>query len=317
MMESLISVTNLKDYISVLSDYTEQLGDFTDFYLCLCDNWDNLGETDDTVNYLKNGYSKKMILPLYRGSNEAVRKNVKMFYSSEMLPGLKSSREEPKAFFFSPVHYNDRCFGYSAISFGNKITSYNETYSLWMRCVHNTLETLRRQRNLSYMYKCMVKNAVTDALTGVYNRNGFNQFAEEMLFSAQQLNENLLVILGDLNDLKYINDNFSHLEGDFAIKTAAAAFKNSCLQNEACFRYGGDEFLIISSGNYSQEQIENIKKQIAEELNIANSVYSKPYTLSVSIGVFYGPAAEISGLEEALSVADNDMFHHKVLNKKQ
>lgn len=312
MMESLISVNDLNKFIETLNWYCYQLPEFSELYICLCENWDNLGESENSDNYLKHGYSKKMFIPLYRTKNSQFINSNRFFPLSEMIPGLSyNTSDEPVTYFFTPIHYNDRCFGYAAISFGDKIVSYDETYRMWMRCVNSTLETLRRQCNLSYMYKLMLDNAVTDSLTGAYNRNGYNHMSEEIINKANKYNSKVLLIVGDMNNLKFINDKFGHMEGDYAIKVTAAAIKKSLIFNEPFFRMGGDEFLVMNSSEYSENQIKDIKKRIGKELDNLNATNNKPYTLSISLGVFYGDIKNGNELESAMVLADRDMFMEK------
>ena len=136
-----------------------------------------------------------------------------------------------------------------------------------MKYVFVSLESLRRHRNLMYLYKKMEDNAVTDLLTGIYNRNGFNLYTEDILKSVKNKGEDLILILGDMNNLKYINDTFGHMEGDFAIKSVAEAFKEACFKEDcgkkfSCFRIGGDEYVLIGGTNSAEEEIERISASI-------------------------------------------------------
>ncbi|MBQ7981705.1 MAG: GGDEF domain-containing protein, partial [Oscillospiraceae bacterium] len=196
MLEALISKKDYVEYMNTLCWYGYLLGEFENFYLCLCDNWDNLGENETNPNYLKNGYTQKMNLLIQKNHDTAFIEPNLYFDMKEMLPALYERRPKPTAFFFSPVHFNDRCFGYSVISYGDRITSYTPIYRKWIRYVCASLESLRRQRNMQYMYTKMEENAVTDLLTGIYNRNGFNLYADDMFNEAKKHNQKFTLILG-------------------------------------------------------------------------------------------------------------------------
>ena len=316
MLEALISETELESYMAMLAWYTHFLGQNSDFYLALCENWDNLGETEQSQDYRKVGYSRKMSLPL-RKFGEEKRVNPELeFDLYEMLPTLFDKREKPRVFYFSPVNFNERCFGYSVFS-SDEMYTYPDFYCQWMRYVCTSLESLRRHRNLMYMYKKMEDNAVTDLLTGIYNRNGFNLYSEEIFNTVKETGGCLSVIIGDLNNLKYINDTFGHTDGDFAIKTSADAFRSVCGSGMFCFRIGGDEFVILSSVVASQDNISEAEAKIAEYLRKVNESANKPYSVSISIGTFFGPVTEYDSIEQPFNLADSRMFTAKEKFKRE
>ncbi|MGN0675417.1 MAG: GGDEF domain-containing protein, partial [Oscillospiraceae bacterium] len=317
MLDALISEKEYVSYLHVLAWYAHQIGEFEDFYLCMCENWDNLGETEQNPDYLINGYSKKMCLALHKHDQTAYVNADRKFDISEMLPAIYERRPKPTAFYFGPVHFNDRCFGYSVISYGNKTVSYSSTYRKWMRYVCSSLESLRRQRNLQFMYKKMEENAVTDLLTGIYNRNGFNLYADRVFNEAKADGQNFMLILGDMNNLKYINDSFGHVDGDFAIKSVADAFKNASGPDMMCFRIGGDEFVIISRTVISKYEINDITDSICKYLKNINDTADKPYSISVSLGIYFGDTENIGSVEQALSYADEKMFEAKEKYKRE
>ena len=311
MLEALISKKDYVEYMNTLCWYCYELGQFESFYLCMCDNWDNLGENENNPNYLKKGYTQKMNLLIQKKHDNAYVEPNLYFDLKEMLPVIYERRPKPTAFFFSPVHFNDRCFGYSVISFGDKPTSYTPIYRKWIRYVCASLESLRRQRNLQYMYTKMEENAVTDLLTGIYNRNGFNLYAEQIFMEAKRHNQKFTLILGDMNNLKYINDTFGHIEGDFALKSVADAFTKACSPDMMCFRMGGDEYVIASRTILSEKEISEIEDLIKSYLKKINDTADKPYSISVSLGWYFDKADKLDAIEHAVSIADERMFNAK------
>ncbi|MDE6132788.1 MAG: GGDEF domain-containing protein, partial [Oscillospiraceae bacterium] len=215
-------------------------------------------------------------------------------------------------------HFNKRCFGYSVFSYGDDTAAtYPHCYRQWIKYVCVSLESLRRHRNLMYLYKKMEDNAVTDLLTGIYNRNGFNLYTEDIIKSVKSKDENLIVILGDMNNLKYINDTFGHIEGDFAIKSVADAFKKVCGDGLSCFRIGGDEYVLIGGTTSTEEEIDKISASIVRHLKIVNDTADKPYSISVSIGSFFGSPDEFDTIEKPIAIADEKMFEAKQKFKKE
>ena len=157
----------------------------------------------------------------------------------------------------------------------------------------------------------MEDNAVTDLLTGIYNRNGFNMYSEKIFSTVKENGGCLSIIIGDLNNLKYINDNFGHSEGDFAIKSAADAFRLACEDDMFCYRIGGDEYVILSGSMASADKITEAENLINEHLRKINESADKPYSVSISMGTFFGPVTEYDSIEQPFNLADSRMFTAK------
>lgn len=315
MLESLISEQDLEKYMHTLAWYTYQIGNASTFCLALCDDWDSPDESD----YRQNGYSGIMSMPLRKSAGTARVNPEYTFELSRMFPMLYERRPKPTAFYFSPVHFNKRCFGYSVYSYGDDTPApYPQCYRQWMKYVIASLESLRRQRNLTYLYKKMEDSAVTDLLTGIYNRNGFNMYSDDIFGKVRKNGGKLLLILGDMNNLKYINDTFGHMEGDFAIKSAADAFRYACSGEKGlmCFRIGGDEYVIMGSADGTEDESERIADKVREYLKRINDSADKPYSISVSIGAFCGVTDGCDNVEKPFAIADERMFEAKLKFKR-
>ncbi len=123
-----------------------------------------------------------------------------------------------------------------------------------------------------------------DKLTGLYNRA---YFEEELLRldTARQLP--LGVMLGDLNDLKFVNDHHGHQKGDFLLKRIADILKKTCRNEDVIARWGGDEFVILLPktneadvlkvierirGNISKENRSKFKLSLALGFSVKNKI---------------------------------------------
>jgi diguanylate cyclase (GGDEF)-like protein len=101
----------------------------------------------------------------------------------------------------------------------------------------NTLKTSQER------YK---KLATRDILTGVYNRNYFNETIIRDIELARRRDERLSFILIDVNDFKMINDTYGHLHGDGVLRACADILRKSVRKSDFLCRYGGDEFVIVT-----------------------------------------------------------------------
>lgn len=152
--------------------------------------------------------------------------------------------------------------------------------------------------------------AVTDQLTGLYNRRGFITIAEQQLKSADRSKRKGLLAFIDLDGMKRINDNWGHVEGDRALVLTAKLLKQAFRESDIIARIGGDEFAVLSSDVSDMMQdvfLARLKQQI-DAYNIQGDLF---YTLSMSFGcAFYDPENPCS-LDELMSRADTLMYENK------
>ena len=93
--------------------------------------------------------------------------------------------------------------------------------------------------------------AVTDALTGIYNRHGFDE--KVSLYLTQHPRENCVDIQFDVDDFKMINDMYGHVSGDKALQILAKQMKETLPENAILGRSGGDEFCIFLPNSNCKE----------------------------------------------------------------
>lgn len=87
--------------------------------------------------------------------------------------------------------------------------------------------------------------AMTDQLTGLYNRYFLNSFIEKALSLAKRHKYPLSIIMIDLDKFKHINDTFGHEQGDEVLVKIASVLHKSCRLEDIAVRLGGDEFLVV------------------------------------------------------------------------
>ncbi|MBR4627207.1 MAG: EAL domain-containing protein [Ruminococcus sp.] len=143
MNENLLLQTSLQDFIGTLYSYVYQLHGAEEYHLCIAAEWNN---TTQNTHIKNSGYPRKMIHAIRyscdRMSN--IAGTDELFDTSEMLPDLDDDRSTPAAYFFTPVFFETECFGYSVISYGSSLRSYDDTYRLWNGSVCRGLGVLRR-----------------------------------------------------------------------------------------------------------------------------------------------------------------------------
>ena len=95
------------------------------------------------------------------------------------------------------------------------------------------------------IFQDLKASAVTDNLTGLYNRQGFRELIKNELYLAQKRGLPLGVLMMDIDNFKSVNDRFGHLVGDQVLKGFADLFRSSLRGRDIACRLGGDEFTAI------------------------------------------------------------------------
>ncbi|ELR63614.1 diguanylate cyclase (GGDEF domain) with PAS/PAC sensor [Photobacterium marinum] len=91
-----------------------------------------------------------------------------------------------------------------------------------------------------------VKNmALRDYLSGLGNRNSFEQDLQQAVALSERRNVGLALLMFDLDNFKQVNDRFGHLDGDKVIRRFSSILKQSVRTSDRCYRIGGDEFAIL------------------------------------------------------------------------
>ena len=120
-----------------------------------------------------------------------------------------------------------------------------------------------------------------------------------------------MLISCDMDGLKYINDTFGHLEGDVSLRIIANGLSYVCLNNEICARVGGDEFVVIGYGDYTEKSALAMIDQFERYLKRYNDANDNKYTVDASTGFVICDINDDTELEDVLKKADKLMYENK------
>lgn len=144
------------------------------------------------------------------------------------------------------------------------------------------------------------RHKYTDLLTGLKNRNYLNKKVPE--WEASNVYPQAVVMI-DLNNIKYINDNYGHEEGDNVIVKSASILVNSQLENTEIIRTDGNEFLIYLVG-YSEKQVATYALKLEKEMK------ALPHEFGACVG-YSMIFDEIKSLDDAINEATLEMMTKK------
>lgn len=168
-----------------------------------------------------------------------------------------------------------------------------------------------RNTELAHANAKLQKLAITDALTGVFNRRHFFRLAERELARAQRYGDSLSTLMLDLDHFKRINDHYGHLVGDRVLQVVAQCVQDNIREFDILGRYGGEEFALILpntdiSGAY--EIANRIREIIASQVIQTGQ---EEVSITASLGVAHLIEISDTSIEELLDYADQALYAAK------
>jgi diguanylate cyclase (GGDEF)-like protein/PAS domain S-box-containing protein len=158
------------------------------------------------------------------------------------------------------------------------------------------------------------RQAITDHLTGLLNRQGFEMAIEDKIRIADLEKSELACLFVDLDRFKWINDNLGHAAGDEVLKNVVAAIGTELKPSDTIARLGGDEFAILVSARSAQtaalEIADRIGTAVERQMDVAGSIVK----LSASIGIALYPE-HAPNAAELLQKSDLAMYARKKAGK--
>lgn len=150
------------------------------------------------------------------------------------------------------------------------------------------------------------RSAVTDQLTGLGNREGFERVVRQELARARRYEHHLNLVMLDLNNFKQVNDRFGHAAGDAALREVADTLKAGKRDTDTVFRWGGDEFVLL----LPEVRPEDARKAMQRILTAVSEIEVQGLKLGASVGLASYPTDGLDA-ETLLHRADGRMYERK------
>ncbi|MFL0799500.1 MAG: EAL domain-containing protein [Agarilytica sp.] len=172
------------------------------------------------------------------------------------------------------------------------------------------------EKQLYEAYQKVKSLAETDALTGLSNRYLFDEALKQAIVNNRRKQSKLALLLFDLDNFKFINDNFGHDIGDLLLKKVVNRIKGCLRGNELFSRLGGDEFAITLTNIETEDSASLVALRILRVLIKPFSIATTSIKTTASIGIALHPDNG-STSESLFKFADIAMYRAKKMGKNQ
>lgn len=148
----------------------------------------------------------------------------------------------------------------------------------------------RMTETLSMRSKTLEHAAVTDGMTGMYNRRYFDEALIEYLVAFKRINKPIGMAVFDLDHFKAVNDTYGHDVGDEVLRRVSSCFQDFTRYHDVVARLGGEEFAILSP-NITERQLFELSdriRQAVSQLTVEAGNVTLRVTISVGLAVWDG-----------------------------
>lgn len=228
------------------------------------------------------------------------------FRRKDIVPSAEYYLHRKFPYIFCALHYLDKSCGYLCFYFSLDYENYCKIPQ-YVTSLNYAINNFRNLMHQQYMSKRIEEMYKTDHLTGVLTRKSFHVNLDKFMKDAEGYT--IFVVAMDIDGLKYINDNFGHDDGDFAIYSSANALKCVPAKHKICARFGGDEFVLCATSDVCDDR--TVKTHIEDYIAQINATSNKPYKISASVGVCSAKCADFD-FYKLYNKADEKMYSEKI-----
>lgn len=296
------------EYYRIAEKYFPNVGGYK-AYICLCTEEKGF-DAVERESY----FTDRMILKrVFDGGRNGIGMGEE-FERKWIVPEHVLEENGPEGYLIFPIHFKNKSHGYFATIVKGRqwVTDYIRSYLADIAGAIENEKMHREIENLEIIKQLYHK----DALTGIYNRRGFEKQLRVLRAKALKEGKYLGIVSIDMNDLKQINDTYGHPEGDDALRRLASVLKRIIYDNEVCARVGGDEFSVVLFDDTNERELK-FREAFPLELLEEEKRAKKPYRIRASFGICSINEKKDLSLSACLQLADDRMYAQKKRDKMQ
>jgi diguanylate cyclase (GGDEF)-like protein/PAS domain S-box-containing protein len=210
-----------------------------------------------------------------------------------------------------PLTVQDKIIGLLAIDSIEKDHFTTEDIDLVMAFASQVAIALENAR----LFEETQTQAITDSLTGIYNRRGLFQIGEFEFARARRINRPFSAMILDIDHFKRVNDHYGHATGDQALRQLAERCRKGSRAIDLVGRYGGEEFVLLLTETHigtARVVAERLRQSIMDD---PVQTEAGPLRITVSIGVAEARATD--SLKQLIERADKALYDAKRSGRNQ
>lgn len=247
-----------------------------------------------------------------------IDKEYKNYLEGELSPHKGPKEEEAASALFTPLLIEDEVIGVISVQTYKKeayMLTDLDTLKALASYIAIALNNARQADLIRQKNDALKRLAITDYLTGIYNRREFEKRVRAFWNISSGKSDYFSILLLDADHFKQINDNYGHPAGDECLKQLAALLKDNITGSDDCLaRYGGEEFIVLL--NCSSKEALEVAERIRSGVEALTIKYEGgSFALTVSIGVSTTLVSTINatrGPEQLISRADEALYRSKM-----
>jgi diguanylate cyclase (GGDEF)-like protein len=311
IMETISITMNLKDLLEMVYQQINKFIDTNQFIVATFEEekqeWRVVysrrnGELEDSAAYkVTDGFSGYAI----QQRETLFLKNLAEVKDFTRRTGRLNLLSEPHSAIFVPLIVSDKVVGVMGTQNNQKDDAYSQAdFSLFYSISTQISMAIENAR----LFARMETMAITDILTGIYNRRHFFALAEKEFARAFRYHTDLSIIMLDIDHFKRVNDDFGHRSGDQVLQILAKNCSAVLRKPDIFGRYGGEEFAILlpeTNSNDASIVAERIRRTI-EEIEISSSKGMIHITASLGLAGITEPCS--TSVEALLDCADQALY---------
>ncbi len=303
MQEQITKTENTTEFFHQLSSCHYIIRGIRTMHYFLCDDWDGIRNVRDD-DYRKSGYSDLLHVYSQTGLEPCQ-------YCTLPLPKVQDyvaeRQSEPSTFFFFPLHYEDRVFGFIGMQFRETRFTPDEQFWHYLEILNNSLETIRIRQYITRFSERIRLAVIRDPLTGIYNCRGFEELSAEIFEHAVIRQEYFLLILIRIGNLTEIQQELGYAQVDQLLIQTAAILSKGCKGNEVCCHTQQETFYIVGSHHMSHSGQRSYAQKITEYFVKHFQELDAQYGAQLDMEVCYALPEEATALSQIIQQLEQDL----------
>ena len=274
-----------------------------------------LDSETDSVDFIEDEEKVRMLL-----NSSSYLKEGAIFYEPSMLHRLFDIKDPAYVFPILDLDgkYLGACF---MILSPTKINTSEDLEILSKFETPITMAALKERQLLCLKRKNteLLKETITDPLTGLFNRRYIELFLCKELKRANRFKQGLSLLMIDIDNFKRVNDSYGHDTGDKVLKEIAKIIKDSIRNVDIAVRFGGEEFIVILP-NTNKDKAYQVAERIRKNIEASRILYDEKKGFSVCCTVSIGISSTKDNpkdIAELIKIADKRMYQAKAEGKNK